>query len=84
MKRGAERISKLAMSCLKGRKNEAGWRLLLGSEILVRFIVESRMVRSYKSISLILADWKVALAGPDFGDQKSKLRLAMKTKQPSL
>ncbi|KAI9691720.1 MAG: hypothetical protein M1822_007792 [Bathelium mastoideum] len=39
-KRRAERVSKLAMRCLKGRRNEAGWRLLLESEILVRFTVE--------------------------------------------
>jgi hypothetical protein len=39
-KRRAERITDLAILCRKGRKNEAGWRLLLESEILVRFTIE--------------------------------------------
>lgn len=39
-KRRAERIADLAVLCRKGRRNEAGWRLLLESEILVRFTIE--------------------------------------------
>ncbi|KAF2809204.1 uncharacterized protein BDZ99DRAFT_533885, partial [Mytilinidion resinicola] len=39
-RRRAERIAELAMLCYRGRRNEAGWRLLLESEILVRFTIE--------------------------------------------
>jgi len=39
-KRRAERIAELAERCREGRKNEAGWRLSLESEILVRFTIE--------------------------------------------
>lgn len=39
-RRRAERIADLAALCRAGRKNEAGWRLLLESEILVRFTIE--------------------------------------------
>lgn len=39
-KRRAERIADLARLCRDGRRNEAGWRLLLESEILVRFTIE--------------------------------------------
>lgn len=35
-----QRIVKLANVCLKGRKNELGWRLTLESEIMARFTVE--------------------------------------------
>jgi hypothetical protein len=36
----AERITGLAKLCRDGRRNEAGWRLLLQSEILARFTIE--------------------------------------------
>jgi post-segregation antitoxin (ccd killing protein) len=36
----AERIANLAKLCLDGRKNEAGWRMSLESEILARFTIE--------------------------------------------
>lgn len=39
-RRRAERIADLATLSRAGRKNEAGWRLLLESEILVRFTIE--------------------------------------------
>jgi hypothetical protein len=39
-KRRAERIAGLAKMCRDGRKNEAGWRMCLESEILVRFTIE--------------------------------------------
>lgn len=39
-KRRAERIATLAKICREGRKNEAGWRLSLESEILARFTIE--------------------------------------------
>ncbi|KAF5004166.1 hypothetical protein FDECE_9304 [Fusarium decemcellulare] len=40
MRRRAERITSLARMCLKGRKNEMGWRLTLESEVMARFTVE--------------------------------------------
>ncbi|KAJ3533995.1 hypothetical protein NM208_g7734 [Fusarium decemcellulare] len=40
MRRRAERIASLARMCLKGRKNEMGWRLTLESEVMARFTVE--------------------------------------------
>jgi hypothetical protein len=39
-RRRAERITALARVCREGRKNEAGWRLTMESEILARFTVE--------------------------------------------
>ncbi|OBT59599.1 hypothetical protein VE04_00034 [Pseudogymnoascus sp. 24MN13] len=36
----AERIAALARICREGRKNEAGWRMSLESEILARFTIE--------------------------------------------
>ena len=36
----AERIASLARICREGRKNEAGWRMSLESEILARFTIE--------------------------------------------
>lgn len=36
----AERIARLAKICLDGRKNEAGWRMSLESEVLARFTIE--------------------------------------------
>ncbi|CZR61916.1 uncharacterized protein PAC_11813 [Phialocephala subalpina] len=39
-KRRAERIATLARICRDGRKNEAGWRMSLESEILARFTIE--------------------------------------------
>jgi hypothetical protein len=39
-RRRAERVADLAALCRAGRRNEAGWRLLLESEILVRFTIE--------------------------------------------
>lgn len=44
----AERIVNLAKLCRAGRKNEAGWRMSLESEILARFTIEvaCRMCRA--------------------------------------
>jgi hypothetical protein len=39
-RRRAERIAELANFCRDGRKNEAGWRMSLESEILARFTIE--------------------------------------------
>jgi|SRR6266516_260099 len=39
-RRRAERIACLARMCREGRKNEAGWRMSLESEILARFTIE--------------------------------------------
>ena len=39
-KRRAERIAEFATRCLEERKNEAGWRMNLESEILARFTIE--------------------------------------------
>jgi hypothetical protein len=39
-RRRAERIASLAKICRDGRKNEAGWRMSLESEVLARFTIE--------------------------------------------
>ncbi|KAF4466992.1 hypothetical protein FALBO_6141 [Fusarium albosuccineum] len=40
VQRRAKRITEKAMLCIKGKKNESGWRLCLESEVMARFTVE--------------------------------------------